>query len=255
MVEKSSVSGMFPLLSYGDAPLRISASVMSKLPMSRPKRRPVFWSFRRCPYAMRARLAVCSAGIQVELREILLRDKPDAFLQASPKGTVPVVELVDGTVLEESRDVMQWALAQNDPDGWLEVQRRHPNRTARFLDALDGPFKTHLDRYKYASRFDPGAALKHREAGASILAEFDAKLGSQPSLSGERHGLLDFATLPFVRQFRIADPTWFDAQPWPHLHHWLQAFLESRQFASVMKKYAVWQEGGDGVTFPVTADS
>ena len=222
--------------------------------MGEPKRHPVFWSFRRCPYAMRARLAVCSAGIEVELREILLRDKPDAFLRASPKATVPVVELGDGTVLEESRDVMQWALAQNDPDAWLAVQHRDPQGTAIFLDALDGPFKTHLDRYKYASRFDPKAALEHRGAGATMLADFDAKLGSQPSLSGEKNGLLDFAALPFVRQFRIADPTWFDAQPWPHLHHWLQAFLQSRQFASVMRKYAVWQEGGDGVTFPEITD-
>ena len=222
--------------------------------MGQPKRHPVFWSFRRCPYAMRARLAVCSAGIEVELREILLRDKPDAFLRASPKATVPVVELSDGTVLEESRDVMQWALAQNDPDGWLAVQHRDPQGTATFLDALDGPFKTHLDRYKYASRFDPGAALEHRGAGAAMLADFDAKLGSQPSLSGKKNGLLDFAALPFVRQFRIADPAWFDAQPWPHLHHWLQAFLESRLFASVMRKYAVWEEGGDGVTFPEITD-
>jgi len=218
--------------------------------MKETKKHHIFWSFRRCPYAMRARLAVCSAGIQVELREILLRDKPEAFLQASPKGTVPVVELADGTVLEESRDVMQWALAQNDPDGWLDVQHRDPKGTAAFLDALDGPFKTHLDRYKYASRFDPEAALTHREAGAAMLAEFDARLAAQPSLSGKKNGLLDFATLPFVRQFRIADPIWFDAQPWPHLHHWLQTFLASSQFASVMKKYAVWQEGGVGVTFP-----
>ena len=138
----------------------------------------VLYSFRRCPYAMRARLAVCSAGIRVELREILLRDKPDAFLRASPKGTVPVVELVDGTVLEESRDVMQWALGQNDPAGWLDVQHHAPDRTASFLDALDGPFKTHLDRYKYASRFDVRAALEHRTAGAAILAEFDASLAS-----------------------------------------------------------------------------
>ena len=223
--------------------------------MTETKRHPVFWSFRRCPYAMRARLAVCSAGIQVELREILLRDKPDAFLKASPKGTVPVVELVDGRVLEESRDVMQWALAQNDPDGWLGVQHRDPDGTAAFLDALDGPFKTHLDRYKYASRYDPEAALKHREAGVAMLAEFDVKLAAQPSLSGKKNGLLDFASLPFVRQFRIADPVWFDAQPWPHLHHWLQTFLASGQFASVMKKYAVWQEGGEGVVFPEVVEN
>ena len=221
-----------------------------ELMIEKTTRLPVFWSFRRCPYAMRARLAVCSAGIQVELREILLRDKPDAFLKASPKGTVPVVELADGTVIEESRDVMQWALSQNDPDGWLDVQHRDPEGTAAFLDALDGPFKTHLDRYKYASRFDPEAALTHREEGAAMLAEFDTKLAAQPSLSGKKNGLLDSTTLPFVRQFRIADPVWFDVQPWPHLHHWLQTFLASGQFAAVMKKYAVWQEGDVVVTFP-----
>ena len=155
-------------------------------------------------------------------------------------------------VLEESRDVMQWALSQNDPDGWLDVQHQDPDHTAAFLDALDGPFKTHLDRYKYASRFDPDAALEHRTAGAAMLAEFETRLATRPSLSGEKNGLLDFAALPFVRQFRIADPVWFDAQPWPHLHRWLQAFLESPQFASVMKKYAAWQEGDDGVAFPET---
>ena len=222
--------------------------------MEDTNRQHIFWSFRRCPYAMRARLAVCSAGIRVELREILLRDKPDAFLDASPKGTVPVVELADGTVLEESRDVMPWALSQNDPDGWLNVQHRDPDHTAAFLDALDGPFKTHLDRYKYASRFDPATALEHRAAGAAMLAQFDARLANQTGLSGEKNGLLDFAALPFVRQFRIADSAWFDAQPWPHLHSWLQAFLESHQFASVMKKYTVWQEGNDGVTFPETME-
>ena len=222
--------------------------------MEETERQHIFWSFRRCPYAMRARLAVCGAGIQVELREILLRDKPDAFLRASPKGTVPVVELADGTVLEESRDVMQWALSQNDPDGWLDVQHHDPDHAAAFLDALDGPFKTHLDRYKYASRFDPDTALEHRAAGAAMLAEFETRLATRPSLSGEKNGLLDFAALPFVRQFRIANPVWFDAQPWPHLHRWLQAFLESQQFASVMKKYTVWQEGDDGVAFPETME-
>ena len=111
--------------------------VTGKPHMEDTEKQPIFWSFRRCPYAMRARLAVCSAGIRVELREILLRDKPNTFLRASPKGTVPVVELADGTVLEESRDVMQWALSQNDPDGWLDVQHQDPDQTAAFLDALD----------------------------------------------------------------------------------------------------------------------
>ena len=110
------------------------------------------------------------------------------------------------------------------------------------------------DSYKYASRFDPDTALEHRAAGAAMLAEFETRLATRPCLSGEKNGLLDFAALPFVRQFRIANPVWFDAQPWPHLHRWLQAFLESQQFASVMKKYTVWQEGDDGVAFPETIE-
>ena len=215
---------------------------------------PVLWSFRRCPYAMRARLALQVAGIDVWLREVLLCDKPMAFLQTSEKGTVPVLVLADGQVVEESRDIMIWALSQNDPQGWLRVMQQDPAEAAAFLDRLDGDFKTHLDRYKYASRFDPATALEHRAAGAAMLAQFDARLANQTGLSGEKNGLLDFAALPFVRQFRIANPVWFDAQLWPHLHRWLQAFLESQQFASVMKKYTVWQGGDDGVAFPETME-
>ena len=218
---------------------------------------PVFWSFRRCPYAMRARLALQSAGITVRLREILLRDKPDAFLATSPKGTVPVMDLGDGQIIEESLEIMIWSLSRHDPEGWLDVTRRTPQASAAFLEQLDGPFKTHLDRYKYASRYDPKATAFHRAEGASILAEFETLLARATGLSGAaclsgaRPGLLDFASLPFVRQFRIADPHWFDAQPWPHLHQWLQAFLDSERFSAVMDKYAPWQPDDEGVVFPV----
>lgn len=210
---------------------------------------PVLWSFRRCPYAMRARLAIASSGVMVELREILLRDKPDAFVAVSPKATVPVLVDTGGAVLEESRDVMMWALSQNDPEGWLDVVADDPSHVAAFFDKLDGPFKTHLDRYKYASRYDASAAEHHRKEGADVLAEFDRTLQSQTALSGDSAGLLDYASLPFVRQFRIADPVWFDAQQWPHLHRWLGDFLGSKRFASVMEKYAPWQPGETGIRF------
>lgn len=223
---------------------------------------PVLWSFRRCPYAMRARLALQVAGIDVWLREILLRDKPPAFLQASEKGTVPVLVLADGQVIEESRDIMIWALSQNDPDGWLQVMHRDPAEAADFLDRLDGDFKTHLDRYKYASRFDAAAAEYHRQEGASFLHDLEVRLSAGPAqqkfqnetrkvaLWGGAMGVLDFAALPFVRQFRIADPQWFDSRPWPHLHRWLQGFLDSPDFANIMQKYTPWQPGEDGVAFP-----
>lgn len=211
---------------------------------------PILWSFRRCPYAMRARLAIAAAGIAVELREILLRDKPAAFLAASAKATVPVLQCAGGRVIDQSRDIMFWALDQHDPDGWLAPVHADRDHVEAFFERLDGPFKTHLDRYKYASRFDPDEALAHRRSGAATLAGFEQLLAGQPALSGAHPGLLDFASLPFVRQFRIADPDWFDAQPWPHLHRWLADFLNSPRFAAIMRKYSPWQEGAPGVSFP-----
>ncbi len=211
---------------------------------------PILWSFRRCPYAMRARLAISSAGVTVELREILLRDKPMSFLAASAKATVPVLQCVDGRVIDQSRDIMVWALDQNDPEGWLTPPYVDSGHVDAFFDWLDGPFKAHLDRYKYASRFDLDARLAHRANGAFTLAEFDRLLADQTALSGAQPALLDFASLPFIRQFRIADPEWFDAQPWPNLHRWLTEFLASARFAAIMLKYSPWQEGASGVIFP-----
>ena len=211
---------------------------------------PILWSFRRCPFAIRARLAIAASGQIVQLREIRLRDKPAAFLAASPKGTVPVIDLRDGTVIEESRDIMMWALGANDPDGWLNISQQQPDKVKTFLDNVDGPFKHDLDRYKYASRYEVSAAWQHRENGAQFLAELDWSLGSTGALSGSGLGFLDFAILPFIRQFRIADPNWFDSQPWPHLHRWLQEFLGSAAFLRVMLKYPPWQEGAKAVRFP-----
>lgn len=211
---------------------------------------PIFWSFRRCPYAMRARLAIAASGQTVRLREILLRDKPDALLTVSPKGTVPVLVLADGTVLEESRDIMVWALGRNDPEGWLALWQQKPAMIAAFFDQLDGAFKDDLDRYKYASRYDHVDGAAHRASGAEFLAELDQNLQKTGALSGRHLGIIDFASLPFVRQFRIADPDWFDSQPWPHLHAWLSAFLASARFQLVMEKYPQWQDGTPSIAFP-----
>ena len=217
---------------------------------------PILWSFRRCPYAIRARLAIVASGQSVVLREIKLRDKPAAFVAASPKATVPVLVLCDGTVVEESRDVMFWALTAADPDGWLDIWHRDPDRVDAFFEQLDGPFKHHLDRYKYAYRYGESGkaeAEMHRREGAAFLARLDQELAAGGALSPASSGgpgLLDHAALPFVRQFRLPDERWFDAQPWPHLHRWLSAFLESDAFRMVMQNYAVWQEGEAGAPFP-----
>ena len=210
---------------------------------------PILWSFRRCPYAMRARLAIKASGVKVRLREILLRDKPEPFLAASAKGTVPVLALPDGQVIDESLDVMFWALGASDPQGWLAVQTRDKDHVAAHLTRLDEGFKHHLDRYKYATRYDDIDESEHRAKGAAFLVEWNDVLASQKALSGEALGLLDYATLPFVRQFRIASPDWFDAQDWPHLHNWLQSFLNSDEFAAVMSKYKPWKETGEEIAF------
>ena len=211
---------------------------------------PIFWSFRRCPFAIRARLAIAASGQIVQLREIRLRDKPAAFLATSAKGTVPVLDLRDGTVIDESRDIMMWALDANDPNGWLDISQKQPDKVKTFLDNVDGPFKHDLDRYKYASRYEVSAAWQHRENGAQFLAKLNRSLGSTGALSGSGLGFMDFAILPFIRQFRIADSKWFDSQPWPYLHRWLQDFLGSAAFLQVMVKYPLWQEGANAVRFP-----
>ena len=211
---------------------------------------PILWSFRRCPYAMRARLAIQSSGLAVHLREILLRDKPPEFIADSAKATVPVLKLPHGEVIEESLDVMRWALAQNDPEDWRDIFEDDPQFASAVLTELDGAFKTALDRYKYASRYDNGQedAFHHRAIGVDFLERIDRRLSQQPYLSGTKAGFLDFASLPFIRQFRIADPDWFVQQDWAHLHPWLTDFLQSQRFAGVMKKYKPWTEtGGDGL--------
>lgn len=217
---------------------------------------PIFWSFRRCPYAMRARLALRSAGIEVELREIILRDKPDAFLAASVTQTVPVLVLEDGEVIEESLDIMLWALQRSgDPENWLSCYIADKEAVSAFFERLDGPFKSDLDRYKYAARFNSDKADiarnqdLHRERGTVFLRELEACLAKNPCLSGAQMGILDFACLPFVRQFRLADMHWFDAQDWPHLHSWLSQFLVSDRFLQIMEKYPAWHPGQDPVRF------
>lgn len=204
---------------------------------------PVLYSFRRCPYAMRARLAIAVSGMQVELREIKLSAKPPAMLEASPKGTVPVLVLPDGTVIDQSLDVMHWALALSDPEGWLE--RDDP----ALIERNDGPFKHDLDRYKYPERHGSDA-LAHRESGMVFLRELNERLGGGPQLCGEARGLADMAVMPFVRQFAAVDPAWFDGQPLPNLRRWLAGHLESELFASVMGKFVPWCEGDLPVIFP-----
>lgn len=210
---------------------------------------PVLYSFRRCPYAMRARLALKVSGQTCELREVALGNKPGAMIQASPKATVPVLCLPDGQIIDESLDVMQWSLRRHDPEQWLGTDDQHHDQMLALISQCDGPFKQALDRYKYPSRYEPCNPVEHRQAGALYLHTLESLLKAQPFLSGARRGLADMAIAPFIRQYAMTDRAWFDEQPWPHLIVWLDEFLQSERFAQIMVKQKPWAEGQMAVWF------
>ncbi len=203
---------------------------------------PILYSFRRCPYAMRARLALRISGRVCELREVKLSAKPQTLLDASPKGTVPVLVLPDGAVIDESLDIMLWALGQNDPEGWLS---RHD---AALIEVNDGSFKHHLDRYKYPARYgsDP---FEHRAAAAELLQPLERRLTGASNLSGEQRGITDMAIFPFIRQFAATDREWFATQPFPRLNSWLDRHTADDLFIGIMTRAVPWQFGGEPVWF------
>lgn len=215
---------------------------------------PILYSFRRCPYAIRARLAIRAAGVSVALREVVLRDKPAAFVATSPKATVPVLLLPEGRVLEQSLEIMRWALGQHDPQGWLPSDTHaeaHPGAPtdAEALIALnDGPFKQALDRYKYAPRGPmPNGTAKCDEAVALMLAPLNERLASHRFLLRDTPSLADMAIVPFVRQFAAVDAVGFDRLPLALLRGWLRRLTGTPLFESVMPKFAPWRPG-DAVT-------
>ena len=208
---------------------------------------PVLYSFRRCPYAIRARLALAVSGTRCELREVKLSAKPHAMLTASPKGSVPVLVLPDGQVIDESLDIMRGALMNRDPEGWL-------TRTdAALIAANDGPFKHGLDRYKYPERHG-GDPLAHRETCLAFLREIDRRLAASGQLCGAARGLADAAIMPFVRQFAAVDREWFDTQSLPHLQTWLAGHLASALFDAVMMRVNPWSPGDIPIAFAPPQD-
>ena len=199
---------------------------------------PVLYSFRRCPYAMRARLALAAAELEVELREVALKAKAPELLEASPKGTVPVLVQAGGPVLDESLEIMRWALEQCDPLGWLQGDGAE---TAALLAQNDGPFKRHLDRFKYPDRYGDVDLREHRSASLAVLREWQQSLQPGGWLLGAQATLVDWALLPFVRQFRSADPEGFDGEPGlDAVRGWLARFEQSPLFQQVME--SPWAE-------------
>lgn len=210
---------------------------------------PILYSFRRCPFAIRARLAIVASGQRVELREIVLRDKAPEFLKTSPSATVPCLKL-GKTVLDESLDIMIWALRRNDPEAWLHPQDGDLDAVMALIRECDGPFKRHLDRYKYDTRYADADKITERTAGAQFLWQLDDRLGAAVGLFGSRLCLADYAILPFVRQFANSGRIWFDTQRWESLKRWLVSFENSDGFAFVMGKFAKWRADRPLVLFP-----
>ena len=200
----------------------------------------ILYSFRRCPYAMRARLALFSAQIEHEHREILLKDKHPTFLKISPKGTVPVLVTKAGDLIEESMDIMRWALDKNDPE--LLLSTSNDTYFNSFISLVDNNFKIHLDGYKY-SRDDDNNKIKYRDEACKFLNELNIKLAKNNWLMANDPKICDLAILPFIRQFANVDNNWFSNQPWPNIHRWLNSFLESNRFLSIMYKYKKWEIG------------
>ena len=209
---------------------------------------PCLYSFRRCPYAMRARLGILFAELQVELREITLKNKPPQMLAISPKGTVPVLQLLDGTVIEESREIMIWALAQRDSQGLLNAETLLEANA--LIDKNDNEFKYWLDRYKYADRHIEMSQTEYRQKGEAFLQLLEELLTKNPYLLGKSVTLADIGIVPFVRQFAHVDRDIFYSLPYPNLQRWLQDWLSHPLFLQAMTKFQPWQEGDEVVIFP-----
>ncbi len=202
--------------------------------------RPLLYTYRRCPYAMRARMALIISGVAFDAYEISLRDKPAAMLAASPKGTVPVLVLPSGEVIEESLHIMRWAFEQNDPASWWSRAQTLGNQALVALN--DGAFKQQLDRYKYPERYIPSERDLHRDQAASgLLQQLKQRLNQEPYLGGNTPCATDLAIFPFMRQFRAVDEHWFDAQDLPATQRWLQAWLQSELFERCIKKFPMGQ--------------
>lgn len=203
---------------------------------------PILYSFRRCPYAIRARLALLASQTLCIIREVKLSAKPTELLVASPKATVPVLVLSDGNAIEQSLDIMRWALTRCDPAGWLNYDGDH------LIEANDGPFKHHLDRAKYPDRYGSDAGM-HRSACLDVLHPLEESLKAASYLCGEAMSLADAAILPFVRQFAMIDRVWFDAQPLPHTRRWLDELAASHLFDAAMIRLTPWRTGDPDIHF------
>ncbi len=218
--------------------------------MSQNHALPILYSFRRCPYAIRARMAIKQACVKVQLREVVLRNKPQALIDASAKATVPVLAPVNESVIDESLAIMHWAMSQSDPDGWLPVSDQAAARTSALIEKNDHEFKPWLDRYKYADRHPERSADDYRAEGERFIRQLESVLSTQATLHGGMIGLADVAIFPFVRQFAHVDLNWFMNTPYPAVQQWYQRWVDRPLFTEVMEKYPPWETGQTVTLFP-----
>jgi len=211
---------------------------------------PVLYSLRNCPYAMRARIAIYKSKQPVLLRDIVLSNKPSEMLAASPKGTVPVVVLPNKTVIEESLEVMLWALKENDPNDLLQ-QTDHTVLIAmlNLIEKFDSEFKNCLEQYKCAKRYKEDNINECRQACEEYIAELELRLTQQQFLFSAKESLADIALLPFIRQFARVERQWYLQSPYPKLKQWLNNYLQSPMFTKVMAKYPLWMDHQENVIF------
>ena len=217
---------------------------------------PVLYSLRHCPFAMRARLAIFKSQQAVELRDVKLTNKPKAMLIASPKGTVPILVVSPGHLIDESLEVMLWVLTQNDPDNLLyqsgEGGRKEDGLSdlLSFINDYDHTFKACLERYKCAKRYHEPDLVECRQACEKFVADLEQRLTTQTFIFGAHESLADIAILPFIRQFAKVERSWYvQSQAYSNVKRWLNQYLQSAMFNKVMAQYPIWQEGNDPVVF------
>ena len=202
---------------------------------------PILYTFRRCPYAMRARLAIKASGVIVEIREVKLKNKPEELLNISPKATVPVLYISSKKIIEESLDIMKWALEINDPFKLLEPEKLNRIEVHNTFNKLENDFKQNLDRYKYSSRFNQPNPELYRDKNLKILNQFNNLLQHNKGIYSSHLSILDYAIFPFIRQFRNVNSVWFDSLELKFLKSWLYELIDSDEFSSIMKKNLIWE--------------
>lgn len=210
--------------------------------------RPILYSFRRCPYAIRARFALAYSGVECELREVDLKNKPQELFDLSPKATVPVLLLPNGEIIKESMDIIHYALAYNDPEKWC-----YPNTTLTnaIICKNDTIFVPTLHKYKYYQRYpEESKATYLQQTELVFISEIEEILQHSSYIAGQQISLVDIAIFPFIRQWALADREWFDHSPYSHIRKWLEGIMSTALYDKVMEKHTPWQPKDDVIIFP-----